>query len=180
MTQGRALSIYPRGTQKMRSSQFAKVHKETRSTACYNMPPKVHMSCRDDGSQESSQAASDCECSTTPSQGADAVVLLPLRNAAKIEDSQDSHDDNHGSDEFWAERLKESPKAYWHEEAKRYVFCSTFLPEHGIVGSGWRADGSYISRNGVIHDTTKDPPEPCFNCGEMHWRKDCPFRSSCL
>ncbi|GLE03747.1 hypothetical protein PINS_up012649 [Pythium insidiosum] len=44
------------------------------------------------------------------------------------------------------------------------------------VGAGFAVPGKYISIKGNVHDTSKPPPQPCFNCQGDHWRKDCPWR----
>lgn len=54
------------------------------------------------------------------------------------------------------------------------VFRSTFQEDVPRFGVGWVAKDTYQSRCGFVHDTRKPPPGSCFNCGEPHWRKDCP------
>ena len=55
---------------------------------------------------------------------------------------------------------------------------STHTPS-GIKGISWstalNGNEIYTSSNGKRHDTTQKPPQSCFNCGKMHWRKDCPW-----
>ncbi|KXS12153.1 hypothetical protein M427DRAFT_72261 [Gonapodya prolifera JEL478] len=41
------------------------------------------------------------------------------------------------------------------------------------VGPGFSPDGDkYRSTKGNVFDTSDAPPQPCFNCGGRHWRKD--------
>jgi len=54
------------------------------------------------------------------------------------------------------------------------VFRSTNTPD--VCGQAWIGANTYQSRAGHVHDTRAPPPQPCFNCGGMHWRKDCPNR----
>lgn len=57
---------------------------------------------------------------------------------------------------------------------------STYSPDRlGAFGSGFSNVGSphetYTGNNsGRMYSTGSRPPQGCFNCGEMHWRKDCP------
>ncbi|KXS08907.1 hypothetical protein M427DRAFT_65057 [Gonapodya prolifera JEL478] len=44
------------------------------------------------------------------------------------------------------------------------------------VGPGFSPNGDkYVSARGNIFHTSSPPPRPCFNCGDNHWRKDCPW-----
>mmetsp|Transcript_86426 Transcript_86426/g.180953 ORF Transcript_86426/g.180953 Transcript_86426/m.180953 type:complete len:102 (+) Transcript_86426:593-898(+) len=43
-----------------------------------------------------------------------------------------------------------------------------------VRGPGWSPDGdTYTSLAGNVHNTANPPPGACFNCGGMHWRRDC-------
>ena len=43
-----------------------------------------------------------------------------------------------------------------------------------VQSPGWVQEIFYHSRTGHRHDTTRPPPQLCFDCGQLHWRKDCP------
>lgn len=46
------------------------------------------------------------------------------------------------------------------------------------VGHGFHAQGGrefYTSESGNTFDMARPPPGDCFNCGERHWRKYCPY-----
>jgi hypothetical protein len=54
---------------------------------------------------------------------------------------------------------------------------STHQLEINTFGQNWlgKYHDIYKSNSGKFFNTvTEDPPLPCFNCGEMHWRKNCP------
>jgi len=66
--------------------------------------------------------------------------------------------------------------------------CRSTYTANGTRGLGWKVvkskDGKtcriyYVSAKGNVYDTSEPPPEPCFNCGGPHWRKDCPRRTCC-
>ena len=59
------------------------------------------------------------------------------------------------------------------------VHRSTYLQTHSgrVIASGRGHIGPnlYQTDRGRVYDTTRPPPQPCYNCEGMHWRKDCPY-----
>jgi hypothetical protein len=55
---------------------------------------------------------------------------------------------------------------------------STHQPDIGVFGANWlgRNKDIYVSGSTqkYFNTVTERPPGSCFNCGEFHWRKDCP------
>lgn len=54
---------------------------------------------------------------------------------------------------------------------------STHQSEINTFGKNWLGKNHdiYRSKSGNFFNTVSEaPPLPCFNCGKMHWRKDCP------
>lgn len=55
---------------------------------------------------------------------------------------------------------------------------STHQPEIGIFGENWlgKHKDIYVTSNTKRHYNTLSelPPQRCFNCTKLHWRKDCP------
>ena len=44
------------------------------------------------------------------------------------------------------------------------------------IGPGLIGEHRYQARSsGNVYDTRNPPPGRCFNCGELHWRINCPY-----
>mmetsp|Transcript_10511 Transcript_10511/g.19027 ORF Transcript_10511/g.19027 Transcript_10511/m.19027 type:complete len:233 (-) Transcript_10511:164-862(-) len=108
---------------------------------------------------------STSECSEPP--------LLPSEEEYSSEQEELQPD----TQEFLEICLKQSGDGYRDTFTGRPILRSTYLPKLGLYGRGWEGNGRvYRSRSGNVYNTELEPPPlECFNCGEMHWRKDCPF-----
>lgn len=83
----------------------------------------------------------------------------------------------------WLEDFADETGARGYHDVSRnrsggLIFRSTHKEGMSEFGVGWVGQSSYKSRAGHTYDTTKPPPQPCFNCRGNHWRKDCPRHRS--
>mmetsp|Transcript_70692 Transcript_70692/g.199601 ORF Transcript_70692/g.199601 Transcript_70692/m.199601 type:complete len:276 (-) Transcript_70692:289-1116(-) len=54
------------------------------------------------------------------------------------------------------------------------LICRSTHNSNGI-GNGWNGHLYTSASSGRVHDSRERAPQPCYNCGEYHFRRDCPW-----